>query len=194
MFYSFTFKNILFSLLLTIFQIALISSADEKCFSIKNCAICPELDICEKCLEDFILNESKTKCKSSTKSKKTPKKKEIQKEVKKPTPPPAPVQPVKVSPSPVKSNSNPFLQKPSVSVNKAPNNPFQNIPTPSFQRFKDKEANNALINKILIFILIVLVLSIIVSLINNFLKKRGTKSYFDDEGGQEESSKVVYIH
>ena len=198
-------KNFIFLLIITIIQIYLTSSTEEKCYSIKNCEICSELDTCDKCLEGFKINKSKTKCKSigkkekkSKKSKKEKPKKEETKTIKKetqpapaPSPAPAPAQPAKPSPSPV---NNPFLQKADISVNKAPNNPFQNIPTPSFQRFKDKEANNALINKILIFILIVLVLSIIVSVINNLLKKKnGNKSYSDDEG-MDETSKVVSIH
>ena len=215
----FNSKNLLFSLLITTLQISFILSADIKCYSIKNCAVCPELDICEKCSEGFTINKSKTKCKGEAPKKSAPAPAKVAKNTPppkvakpspspqpaKPSPPPAqpakpsppPAQPAqpspKPSPSPVKSNSNPFLQKPSVSVNKAPNNPFQNIPTPSFQRFKDKEANNALINKILIFILIALVLSIIVSLINNYLKKMKSKGYMDEEG-QEETSKVVSIH
>ena len=205
----FNSKNLLFSLLITTLQISFILSADIKCYSIKNCAVCPELDICEKCSEGFTINKSKTKCKGEAPKKSAPAPAKVAKhtpppKVAKPSPSPQPAKPSpppaqpakpspKPSPSPVKSNSNPFLKKPSVSVNKAPNNPFQNIPTPSFQRFKDKEANNALINKILIFILIALVLSIIVSLINNYLKKMKSKGYMDEEG-QEETSKVVSIH
>ena len=87
---------------------------------------------------------------------------------------------------------NPIPSKPSISANKAPNNPFQNIPVSSLQRFKDKEANNEIINKILIFILIILVLSIIASVIYNFIKKKLNKGYTEDDG-QEENAKVVYI-
>ena len=94
------------------------------------------------------------------------------------------------SPAPAR-NENPFLNKPAISVNKAPNNPFQNVPISSFQRFKDKDANNEIINKILIFILIILVLSIIASVIYNFVKKKMNNGYVDD--GQEETAKVVYI-
>ena len=194
-------KNYIFSLLITFLQITLITSVNEKCYSIKNCATCPELDICEQCLEGFIINKSKTKCKDTNKNKKagekSQKKEAKEKTEKKPEPSPPPKkeepQPNKPSPSPL---GNPFLQKPMVSVNKVPNNPFQNIPTPSFQRFKEKEANNALINKILIFILIVLILSIIISVINNFLKKNGRGESNNDEEGQEiaSSNKVVYIH
>ena len=188
-------RNFIFLLIITIIQIYLTSSTEEKCYSIKNCEICSELDTCDKCIEGFKINESKTKCKAKEKKEKKVKpKKEKTKTIKKetqPAPAPAPpAQPAKPSPSPV---NNPFLQKADISVNKVPNNPFQNIPTPSFQKFKDKEANNALINKILIFILIVLVLSIIVSVINNFLKKNKNKGYSDDEG-MDETSKVVSIH
>ena len=77
-------------------------------------------------------------------------------------------------------------------ANKAPNNPFQNIPVSSLQRFKDKEANNEIINKILIFILIILVLSIVASVIYNFIKKKLNRGYTEDDG-QEENAKVVYI-
>ena len=52
----FNSKNLLFSLLITTLQISFILSADIKCYSIKNCAVCPELDICEKCSEGFKIN------------------------------------------------------------------------------------------------------------------------------------------
>ena len=71
------------------------------------------------------------------------------------------------------------------------NNPFQNVPISSLQKFKEKDLNNEIINKILIFILIILVLSIISSIIYNLVKKRMGGGYVED--AQDESAKVVYI-
>ena len=184
-------KNILFCVLIINLQISFISSNFEKCYSIDNCLKCPELDYCDECQSGYKLNKPKTKCKGGENNKKpqTPKA-EIKKpetpkaEIKNPQPPNAPVE--------IKKNENPVLNKPVISVSKAPNNPFQNIPVSSLQKFKDRNANNEIINKILIFILIILVLSIVASLIYNFVKKKFGKGY-TEEDGQEETAKVVYI-
>ena len=177
-------KNIIFSFLITILQISIILSNEERCYSIKNCLKCPELDICEQCELGFTLSKPKTKC-NGKRSKLKPK------VVTQRQPMNTPAQNTPgASPAPAR-NENPFLNKPAISVNKAPNNPFQNVPISSFQRFKDKDANNEIINKILIFILIILVLSIIASVIYNFVKKKMNNGYVDD--GQEETAKVVYI-
>ena len=177
-------KNIIFSFLITILQISIILSNEERCYSIKNCLKCPELDFCDQCEPGFTLSKPKTKCNGKrlkTKPKVVTHKAPVNIQPQKsPVPPPAP-----------SKNENPFLNKPAISVNKAPNNPFQNVPISSFQRFKDKDANNEIINKILIFILIILVLSIIASVIYNFVKKKMNNGYVDD--GQEETAKVVYI-
>ena len=59
-------KRLHFFLLIILLQISLIlSESSEKCYSIKNCEICPELDLCEKCKQGFVLNTPKTKCKSN---------------------------------------------------------------------------------------------------------------------------------
>ena len=178
-------KNIIFSFLITILQISIILSNEERCYSIKNCLRCPELDLCEQCELGFTLSKPKTKCNG----KRTKLKPKVVTQ-KQPMNTPAQNTPG-ASPTPAK-NENPFLNKPAISVNKAPNNPFQNVPISSFQRFKDKDANNEIINKILIFILIILVLSIVASLIYNFVKKKFGKGY-TEEDGQEDSAKVVYI-
>ena len=177
-------KNIIFSFIITILQISIILSNEERCYSIKNCLRCPELDLCEQCELGFTLSKPKTKCNG----KRTKLKPKVVTQ-KQPMNTPAQNTPG-ASPTPAK-NENPFLNKPAISVNKAPNNPFQNVPISSFQRFKDKDANNEIINKILIFILIILVLSIIASVIYNFVKKKMNNGYVDD--GQEETAKVVYI-
>ena len=54
-------KYKLFILLLTL-KLKIILSVEEKCYSIYNCKICPELDICEKCNKGYFLNEDKSKC------------------------------------------------------------------------------------------------------------------------------------
>ena len=177
-------KNIIFSFLITILQISIILSNEERCYSIKNCLRCPELDLCEQCELGFTLSKPKTKCNG----KRTKLKPKVVTQ-KQPMNTPAQNTPG-ASPTPAK-NENPFLNKPAISVNKAPNNPFQNVPISSFQRFKDKDANNEIINKILIFILIILVLSIIAWVIYNSVKKKMNNGYVDD--GQEETAKVVYI-
>ena len=51
-----------FFILLLALQLKIILSEEEKCYSIYNCKICPELDICEKCNKGYILNEDKSKC------------------------------------------------------------------------------------------------------------------------------------
>ena len=56
----------------------------------------------------------------------------MKKKKKKPTPSLAPVKP----PVERKKNENPFLNKPNISVNKDPNNTFQNVPVSSLQKFK----------------------------------------------------------
>ena len=174
-------KNILFCLLVINLQISFIYSNFEKCYSIDNCLKCPELDYCDECQSGYKLNKPKTKCKGGENNKKpqTPKA-----EIKKPQPLKAPVE--------IKKNENPVLNKPVISVSKAPNNPFQNIPVSSLQKFKDRNANNEIINKILIFILIILVISIVVSAIYNFMRKNFGKEYKEDDG-QDEAAKVVYI-
>ena len=135
--------------------------------------------------------KDKNKDKKNDKKKKKKKHKEEEKPVEK-SPKPSPSPSPQPSPSPSKKENNPFLNKAEISVNKAPNNPFQNVPVSSLQRFKDKEANNEIINKILVVILIILVISIIASFIYNFIKKRMNNGYTSDDG-QEESAKVVYI-
>ena len=172
-------KNVIFCLLIINLQISLILSSAEKCYSIENCVKCPELDYCDECKAGFTLNKPRTKCGGGTK---TSKAKIIENPI--PSPPKSPIE--------SKKNGNPFLNKPNISVNKAANNPFQNVPVSSLQRFKDRDANNEIINKILIFILIILVISIVASVIYNFVKKKFGKGYTEDDG-QDESAKVVYI-
>ena len=179
-------NNLIFFLLLTIIQLSSILSNEEKCYSIKNCIRCPELDFCELCETGFKMNNPKTKCVGKGGKSKE---KDVDEDDNK-TPENSPK--ASPSPSPSKKEDNPFLNKPVISVNKAPNNPFQNVPVSSLQRFKDKDANNEIINKILIFILIILVLSIIASVLYNFVKKRMSNGYTSDDG-QDETAKVVYI-
>ena len=97
---------------------------------------CPELDLCEECETGFKLNKPKTKCIG-----KKMKEKKIDSS--------SSGSSSKSSGSNPSSSKkeNPIPSKPSISANKAPNNPFQNIPVSSLQRFKDKEANNEIINK-----------------------------------------------
>ena len=162
-------KNILFSLLIIMLQISIIYTSEEKCYSIENCLSCPELDFCEECESGFKINKPRTKCRGEST---TTKHKTIS-------------SPIRIPPPPV-------INRPTLSANKAPNNPFQNVPVSSLQKFRDRDANNEIINKILIFILIILVLSIVASLIYNFVKKKFGKGY-TEEDGQEDSAKVVYI-
>ena len=62
-------KNILFIILIVI-QLVIILTEDEKCYSIYFCIKCPDLDICEKCIEGYELISDKTKCIISNTSKK----------------------------------------------------------------------------------------------------------------------------
>ena len=175
--------NIIFLILIITLQITLIISEEEKCYSIQNCIKCPELDYCEECEKGYARNKAKTKCGGGKDSE--------DEEIK---PSSSSNLQAQSSNSSVTSNkNNKILNKPSISVNKAPNNPFQNVPISSLQRFKDKDANNEIINKILVFILIILILSIIASVIYNFVKKKMMNKGYIEDDGQEETSKVVYI-
>jgi len=174
--------NIIFLILIITLQITLIISEEEKCYSIQNCKKCPELDYCEECEQGYERNKAKTKCGGGRDSE--------DEETKPSLPLNTSAQSLNSTASSIKSNVN--SNKPSISVNKAPNNPFQNVPISSLQRFKDKDANNEIINKILVFILIILILSIIASVIYNFVKKKMNKGYVEEDG-QEETTKVVYI-
>ena len=82
---SFSKKNVFFFLIATI-QFTLIISVPEKCYSIRNCVACEELDFCDECEKGFLLNEAKTKC--SKEGKTPPPKPSPKKET--PPPPPAP--------------------------------------------------------------------------------------------------------
>ena len=183
MFLCLNSKNVIYSLLIITIQLTIILSNEEKCYSIESCLRCPELDLCEECETGFKLNKPKTKCIG-----KNMKEKKIDSSSSGSSSKSSGSNPS----SSKKVNPNQIQSKQSISANKAPNNPFQNIPVSSLQRFKDKEANNEIINKILIFILIILVLSIIASVIYNFIKKKLNKGYTEDDG-QEENAKVVYI-
>ena len=181
MFLCLNSKNVIYSLLIITIQLTIILSNEEKCYSIESCLRCPELDLCEECETGFKLNKPKTKCIG-----KKMKEKKIDSSSSGSS-----SESSGSNPSPSKKE-NPIQNKPTISANKAPNNPFQNIPVSSLQRFKDKEANNEIINKILIFILIILVLSIVASIIYNCIKKKLNRGYTEDDG-QEENAKVVYI-
>ena len=176
--------NFIFLILIITIQISLILSEEEKCYSIQNCIKCPELDYCEECEKGYARNKAKTKCGGGKDSE--------DEEIKSSSPSNSQTKSANKSSSSSKNKENSVLNKPNISVNKAPNNPFQNIPISSLQRFKDKDANNEIINKILIFILIILILSIIASVVYNFVKKKMNKGY-TEEDGQEETAKVVYI-
>ena len=190
------FRKNIFFLLISTLQLTLILSAKEKCYSIKNCLTCEELDYCDECNEGFKLNPEKTKCvpDKALKPKPTPKKE---------TPPPSPLPPKKVENQPQpqpqaqpqvqpQPQPQPQQNQPQPQPQDIPNNPFKNIPISSFQRLKERDMNNAIINKILIFILVVLILSIIASVIQSLIKKFWNKGYTEEEG-QEENAKVVYI-
>ena len=55
-------QNYKYFLLLLALQLKIILSEKEKCYSIYFCKTCPDLDICEKCVKGYILNEDKSKC------------------------------------------------------------------------------------------------------------------------------------
>ena len=176
--------NFIFLILIITIQISLILSEEEKCYSIQNCIKCPELDYCEECEKGYARNKAKTKCGGGKDSE--------DEEIKSSSPSNSQTKSANKTSSSSKNKENSVLNKPNISVNKAPNNPFQNIPVSSLQKFKDRNANNEIINKILIFILIILVISIVVSAIYNFMRKKFGKEYKEDDG-QDEAAKVVYI-
>ena len=59
---SFLFSNMKIFLIILLIQLKIILNEDENCYSIYHCKICPDLDICEKCAEGYILNSEHTKC------------------------------------------------------------------------------------------------------------------------------------
>ena len=59
---SFLFSNMKIFLIILLIQLTIILNEDENCYSIYHCKICPDLDICEKCAEGYILNSEHTKC------------------------------------------------------------------------------------------------------------------------------------
>ena len=193
----------IFFLLITTIQFSLILSGNEKCYSIYNCLRCDELDYCDECIQGFILNNERTKCLAvkGQKPKPSPKKDDLPP---KPSPQPQPSpnnkqpqpspnnaqpKPSPNNPQPQPSPNNPPPQ-PQININN--NNPFKNLPISSFQRLKDRDMNNVIINRILIFILVVLILSIIASIIQSVIKKFCNKGYYEEEG-RDETAKVVYI-
>ena len=191
MFMEFNHKNIIFILIITLLQLSSILSEEEKCYSIKNCLKCPELDFCQLCKDGYKLNKPKTKCKGEGDD--LDEEGPVKSSKSSPSPSRAAASSPVPNPSPSKKDdNNELLNRPGASVNKAPNNPFQNVPISSIQKFKEKDTYNEIINKILIVILIILIISIIASVIYNFVKKR-MGGYTSEDYGQDESAKVVYI-
>ena len=171
-------KKRIFLLLIISIKISSIISDSEKCYSIKNCETCPELDFCDKCKEGFAPNNPKTKCNAIKVINTTPKKIENKIQNKNKT---------LINNNTLSNSSNQFIAKPK--ENQV--DPFKDIPFKQIEQMKQNDINRAKINKLLIIILIVLVVSIIISAVYDLLKKILNKG--EDDDIQEESSKVV-IH
>ena len=177
-----TFEN-MFCLLIIFIQISSIKSNQKKCYSILNCETCPELDVCEKCLNGFIINKPQTKCISKDSQEYLMRQRNI--EINK-----------KMAQINKQLNDN-VNQKKNVISNqnqvKNPVDPFKNIPFKSIQQAKQNDLNRARINRLLIIIIIILAISIIISAAYDFLKKlrNNNNEDYDTQEAQEESTKVV---
>ena len=176
-------KKLIFYLVIISTQISTILSDLEKCYSIKNCETCPELDFCEKCKPGFTFNNPKTKCNIKGTSQNI-KNINVNNNMNKNSN-------INIINNTKPSMSNQVQNKVNENQQKPPVDPFQNIPFASIQKMKQNDINRAKINKLLICILIILVLSIILSTAYDLLKKIFNRG--EDDDIQEESSKVV-IH
>ena len=175
-------KKRIFYLFIISFQISSILSNLEKCYSIKNCESCPELDFCAKCKPGFIFNKPKTKCNANKISPNAKKNLALNNNLKKNTTNNA---------NNILPNSNQTMIQKNQINQKPAFDPFANIPFASIEKMKQKDLNRVKINKMLIIILIVLVLSIIVSAAYDLFKKIFNR--VEDDDIQEESSRVA-IH
>ena len=212
-------QNYKYFLLLLALQLKIILSEKEKCYSIYFCKTCPDLDICEKCVKGYILNEDKSKCilnekqisasasksspiekssaKSSIKSSKKSSAKPSIKSSKKSS-----AQIIKPKPSPINPYKNVEQKKPSPSLNaktsQKSSNDVQKFPTPSFnnpipninQYIPKKEDD--FYSRITLYWIAILAIVLVILLIIYCSKKAWYKVNFCQDD-QEEASKIIYI-
>ena len=214
-------QNYKYFLLLLALQLKIILSEKEKCYSIYFCKTCPDLDICEKCVKGYILNEDKSKCilnekqisasssksspieKSSAKSSiKSSKKSSAKPSIKSPKKSSAQIIKPKPKPSPITPSKNVEQKKPSPSLNaktsqKSSNNvlklppPSFNNPIPNINQYNPKKDED-FYSKITLYWIAILAIVLVILLIIYCSKKAWYKvNYCQDD--QEEASKIIYI-
>ena len=212
-------QNYKYFLLLLALQLKIILSENEKCYSIYFCKTCPDLDICEKCVKGYILNEDKSKCilnekqisasssksspieKSSAKSSiKSSKKSSAKPSIKSPKKSSAQI--IKPKPSPITPSKNVEQKKPSPSLNaktsqKSSNNvlkfppPSFNNPIPNINQYIPKKEDD-FYSRITLYWIAILAIALVILLIIYCSKKAWYKVNFCQDD-QEEASKIIYI-
>ena len=214
-------QNYKYFLLLLALQLKIILSEKEKCYSIYFCETCPDLDICEKCVKGYILNEDKSKCilnekqisasasksspieKSSAKSSiKSSKKSSAKPSIKSPKKSSAQIIKPKPKPSPINPYKNVEQKKPSPSLNaktsqKSSNNvlkfppPSFNNPIPNINQYIPKKEDD-FYSRITLYWIAILAIALVILLIIYCSKKAWYKVNFCQDD-QEEASKIIYI-
>ena len=214
-------QNYKYFLLLLALQLKIILSEKEKCYSIYFCKTCPDLDICEKCVKGYILNEDKSKCilnekqisasasksspieKSSAKSSiKSSKKSSAKPSIKSPKKSSAQIIKPKPKPSPITPSKNVEQKKPSPSLNaktsqKSSNNvlkfppPSFNNPIPNINQYIPKKEDD-FYSRITLYWIAILAIALVILLIIYCSKKAWYKVNFCQDD-QEEASKIIYI-
>ena len=214
-------QNYKYFLLLLALQLKIILSENEKCYSIYFCKTCPDLDICEKCVKGYILNEDKSKCilnekqisasasksspieKSSAKSSiKSSKKSSAKPSIKSPKKSSAQIIKPKPKPSPITPSKNVEQKKPSPSLNaktsqKSSNNvqkfppPSFNNPIPNINQYIPKKEDD-FYSRITLYWIAILAIALVILLIIYCSKKAWYKVNFCQDD-QEEASKIIYI-
>ena len=171
-------RNIIFFLFIINIKISSIFSNEEKCYSIKNCIKCPELDYCIQCKNGFTFNKPKTKCNE---------KKDIEVKI---LPPKlilinSTIKKEKANISSIKNKQNPLLNKTRIFSNNTRNNSFLNVSISLLKGFDKKK-----IKITCIILLIMFVLSIILSLIFFFIKLVKSNDY-NEKVALEENVKII---
>jgi hypothetical protein len=214
-------QNYKYFLLLLALQLKIILSEKEKCYSIYFCKTCPDLDICEKCVKGYILNEDKSKCilnekqisasasksspieKSSAKSSiKSSKKSSAKPSIKSPKKSSAQIIKPKPKPSPITPSKNVEQKKPSPSLNaktsQKSSNDVQKFPPPSFNnpipninQYIPKKEDD-FYSRITLYWIAILAIALVILLIIYCSKKAWYKVNFCQDD-QEEASKIIYI-
>ena len=159
-------------------KISSIFSNEEKCYSIKNCIKCPELDYCIQCKNGFTLNKPKTKCNE---------KKDIEVKIlpSKLIQINSTIKAKKANISSIKNKQNSFLNKTSIFTNNTRNNSFINISISFLKGFNKKNIYITYVIFVIIF-----VLSIIFSVIFFCIKLVKNNDY-NEKVALEENVQII---